>query len=184
MRIGIMLALAVLPALGQEIKWPASFEKLAAKAKESVDVNLDGNMLQMAGRFLSPDKPGEAKARGVIAGLKGVFVKNFEFEKEGEYTQADVDGVRGQLKGPGWSKVVSVIEKRESTEIFVKQENGKPAGMVIEEFQRGYRMGARLLRPAMVAVATPPRAPEPAPAVAEGSGGEQAGGGTPPPSAD
>ena len=131
MRIGIMLALAVLPALGQEIKWPASFEKLAAKAKESVDVNLDGNMLQMAGRFLSPDKPGEAKARGVIAGLKGVFVKNFEFEKEGEYTQADVDGVRGQLKGPGWSKVVSVIEKRESTEIFVKQENGKPAGMVI-----------------------------------------------------
>jgi molecular chaperone GrpE len=60
----------------------------------------------------------------------------------------------------------------------------KPAGMVIEEFQRGYRMGARLLRPAMVAVATPPPAPGPAPAAAEGSGGEQDGGGTPPPSAD
>jgi molecular chaperone GrpE len=60
----------------------------------------------------------------------------------------------------------------------------KPAGMVVEEFQRGYRMGARLLRPAMVAVATPPRAPDPAPTEAEGSGGEQPGGGTPPPSAD
>jgi molecular chaperone GrpE len=60
----------------------------------------------------------------------------------------------------------------------------KPAGMVVEEFQRGYRMGARLLRPAMVAVATPPRTPDPAPAGAEGSGVEQPGGGTPPPSAD
>jgi molecular chaperone GrpE len=60
----------------------------------------------------------------------------------------------------------------------------KPAGMVVEEFQRGYKMGARLLRPAMVAVATPPRAPEPAPAESQGSSGEQAGGGTTPPSAD
>jgi molecular chaperone GrpE len=56
----------------------------------------------------------------------------------------------------------------------------KPAGMVVEELQRGYKMGSRLLRPAMVAVATPPRAPEPA----EGTGGEQTGDGTAPPSSD
>jgi molecular chaperone GrpE len=63
----------------------------------------------------------------------------------------------------------------------------KPAGMVVEEFQRGYRMGKRLLRPAMVAVATPPRAPAASEdqdsGAAGDSGGEQAGGGTPPPSA-
>jgi molecular chaperone GrpE len=47
----------------------------------------------------------------------------------------------------------------------------KPTGMVVEEFQRGYKMGARLLRPAMVAVATGPRAP------AAGSDGEHAKGG-------
>jgi molecular chaperone GrpE len=62
----------------------------------------------------------------------------------------------------------------------------KPAGMVVEEFQRGYRMGTRLLRPAMVAVATPPRAPAetPAPAGGGASTGEAPGGGTPPPSGD
>ncbi|MBI5479821.1 MAG: nucleotide exchange factor GrpE [Deltaproteobacteria bacterium] len=64
----------------------------------------------------------------------------------------------------------------------------QPAGMVVEEFQRGYRVGARLLRPAMVAVATPPPAPAPSPGPAaadgEAGGGEQAGGGTAPPSAD
>lgn len=48
----------------------------------------------------------------------------------------------------------------------------KPAGMVVEEFQRGFKVGARLLRPAMVAVATPPRA-------SEGQGGDGAGEGAP-----
>jgi molecular chaperone GrpE len=58
----------------------------------------------------------------------------------------------------------------------------KPAGMVVEEFQRGYKMGARLLRPAMVAVATPPPAPAAGDGAAAGGDGEQAGGGTTPPS--
>jgi molecular chaperone GrpE len=56
----------------------------------------------------------------------------------------------------------------------------KPAGMVVEELQRGYKMGERLLRPAMVAVAAaPPRAPAPSSGEA-GEGGEPAGGGAPP----
>jgi molecular chaperone GrpE len=42
----------------------------------------------------------------------------------------------------------------------------QPAGTVVNEMQKGYLMGARLLRPAMVAVARPPAAPTPPPAVA------------------
>jgi molecular chaperone GrpE len=64
----------------------------------------------------------------------------------------------------------------------------RPAGMVVEEFQRGYRVGARLLRPAMVAVAVPPRPPaeraEPAAAEPEAGGGKQSGGGASPSNAD
>ncbi|HEY3355307.1 MAG TPA: nucleotide exchange factor GrpE [Polyangia bacterium] len=46
----------------------------------------------------------------------------------------------------------------------------QPAGMVVEEFQKGYRQGQRLLRPAMVAVSRPPQAAAPQPD-APGEGG-------------
>ena len=39
----------------------------------------------------------KAKIKEMILGLKGVFVKRFEFEKEGEYTLADVESIRSQL---------------------------------------------------------------------------------------
>ena len=61
-----------------------------------------------------------------------------------------------------------------------------PAGKVVEEFQRGYRMGKRLLRPAMVAVACPARAPAAAAesgAEAGAGDGKHPGGGDEPPSA-
>ena len=48
----------------------------------------------------------------------------------------------------------------------------KPAGTVVNEMQKGYLMGTRLLRPAMVAVARPPTPP--APPASEGSGDEDA----------
>lgn len=60
----------------------------------------------------------------------------------------------------------------------------KPAGMVVEEFQKGYKMGAKLLRPAMVAVATPARAPASGGDGEPGDGGDKAGGGTSPPDAE
>jgi len=131
MRIGIILTLVALPALAQEIKWPANFEKLAAKAAEATDINLDGALLHMAGIFLSGNKPDEAKAKALLAGIKSIQVKSFEFKNEGEYSQADLDAMRSQLRAPGWSKALSVIEKRESTEIFIKQENNRAAGIVI-----------------------------------------------------
>jgi len=118
MRIGIILTLVALPALAQEIKWPANFEKLAAKAAEATDINLDGALLHMA-------------AKALLAGIKSIQVKSFEFKNEGEYSQADLDAMRSQLRAPGWSKALSVIEKRESTEIFIKQENNRAAGIVI-----------------------------------------------------
>src|SRR5438876_731180 len=81
---------------------------LAAKAKESVDVNLDANMLQMAGKFLGSDKPDDAKVQSLITRLKGIYVKAFEFDKEGQYKMSDLDPIRAQLRAPGWSKIIDV----------------------------------------------------------------------------
>jgi hypothetical protein len=89
-------------------------DKFAGRADKVIDVAVDEQLLRLAASFLSEKRsPDEGKIKELILGLKGVFVKRFEFEKEGEYTMADVDSIRSQLAGPGWSKIANVRSKRE-----------------------------------------------------------------------
>ena len=130
--------LAVLSAaLPSRAQFNLNLDNLAAKAKSSVDVSLDANMLQLAGRFLSPNKGDEAAAKELIAKLKGVYVRTFEFDKEGLYSTADLQPLRNQLKGPGWSRMVGVQENsdREGVEISVKTEGGQIAGIAILAYE-------------------------------------------------
>jgi hypothetical protein len=55
----------------------------------------------------------------VLKGLKGIYVKSFEFEKEGEYSQIDVDSIMFQLNGSTWSKVLTVKSKKDGQNIGV-----------------------------------------------------------------
>lgn len=109
------LSVAALPAFGQD---PArlrlnGLEKLTAKAAEVVDVNLDGAMLKLASKFIDEDEKGDAELRQMLQNLKGIYVKSFEFEKEGEYSEADVEAIRSQLSAPSWSKIISVRSGKE-----------------------------------------------------------------------
>lgn len=134
MRIAFVCAAAMLAsAWAQEIKMPASFDKLEAKAAEHVDVTLDANMLQFAGKFLSDKDGDQAKAKKIVAGLKGISVRTLTFDKEGEYTSSDVDALREELKAPGWSRIVGVTEKNgEKNEVYLKTSSGSQiGGMVI-----------------------------------------------------
>ena len=107
MKFAIPLLLAVLPLAAQDIKMPVSLDKLAAKASEVVDVSLDGALLQLASRFLSDKDPDEANVKKMVGGLKGVYVKSFEFEDRDQYKDSDVEELRTQLKAPGWARIVS-----------------------------------------------------------------------------
>jgi hypothetical protein len=106
-----------------QVHYPAqlqidSLEPLAAKANQIVDVNLPESLLKL----IPPIKINDADAKDIqqiIAGLKGVYVKNFEFNNEGEYTQADIAPIRAQLKAPGWARFVNVINKRDGRNIEV-----------------------------------------------------------------
>jgi len=117
----------------QDFKIPPDVEKLSAKAKEVVEVTMDGPMLHWASKFLSADDPDEAKAAKLVANLKGIYVRSFEFDKEGEYTAAEVEALRSQFHAPGWSKVVGVRSERDgdNVDVFFKLENDKMAGIVI-----------------------------------------------------
>ena len=135
-----MLSLAVLsamlfalPSWAQDIKIPADVQKLSAKAKETVEVNMEGPMLRWAAKFLNAEDSDERQAAKLVANLKGIYVRSFEFSKEGEYSAADVESLRAQLRTPGWNKVVGVRSETDgdNVDVFFKLEEDKMAGIVI-----------------------------------------------------
>jgi len=109
----------------------SSLDKLATKAKESSNVTLDAEKLKMVSGFLSDTDGKQKKAQELISGLKGVFVRTFEFEKPGAWTPADLDPVRKQLRAPGWSRVIEVKEQGESTEVYMYKAGQETALAVI-----------------------------------------------------
>jgi hypothetical protein len=109
-------------------------EKLAAKASEVADVTLDGPLLQLASKFLSSEEKGEEEGvKEIIKGLKGVYVKSFEFDEEGAYSKADLETVREQLRVPGWTRMVNVQsrEDKETVEIYTMIEGNQISGLAI-----------------------------------------------------
>lgn len=115
-----------------EIPTLPSLDKLAQRATESVDVTLDASMLQLASGFLSADDPDQARVKKLVAKLKGVYVRSFEFDREGQYSASDVEGVRASVKGPGWTRIVGVKSlKGENSEVYVKKDGNQFAGIVV-----------------------------------------------------
>ncbi len=94
-------------------------DKLFPKAVETIDVTVDQNLLKLASKFLKTDKANEAAAREIVSMLKGVYVKGVEFDKNGEYAEADIEAVRKQLRAPGWDRIVGVRSKREKGNVEV-----------------------------------------------------------------
>lgn len=89
------------------------FDDLADKV---ITVDVNESLIHLALSALSTKRtPNEAKIKDILAGLKGVYVKRFEFEKEGAYAASDVDYIRSQLNGPGWVRVAGVRSKREGS---------------------------------------------------------------------
>lgn len=107
-------------------------DKFAERADKVINVTVDEQLLRLAASFLSDKKPDEAKIKEMILGLKGVFVKRFEFEKEGEFTLADVDSIRSQLSAPGWSSVANVRSKREGNyDVSIMSEGSVIKGLAV-----------------------------------------------------
>lgn len=126
-----MLLSAGSAAFAQAVKFSPDLERLAAKASEVVDVNMDRRMLDFASKFMEAEDDAEAKA--LIKNLRGIYVKSFEFDKTGEYSPADVEVFRSQVRGPQWSKVVTARSKRdgENVEVYFRLENGVSQGLAI-----------------------------------------------------
>ncbi|MCX6621110.1 MAG: DUF4252 domain-containing protein [Acidobacteria bacterium] len=110
-----------------------NLDHLAKKAAKTEDVNVDGAMMQHASSFLSDKNKDEKSARKLVKGMDGVYVRSFKFDKPGEFTEADIDSVRRQLQAPGWSRMVSTVDKKKGKieEVYFHATNGKSDGMVV-----------------------------------------------------
>ncbi len=107
-------------------------DHLGAKASETVDVNIDERLMQITAKFLSGKEPDEVKIKELINGLKGIYVKIFEFERDGDYTQADIESIRSQLRNPAWSRILNVSSKREgSVEVYLMSNASQVGGLVV-----------------------------------------------------
>ncbi len=89
-------------------------------ARDIVEVDLDGKLLDLAKRVTVKVKNDDARKIGeAISGLKGIYVRVYRFENENEYNVAAVDQLRAQLNAPGWERLANVRSKRNNQKVDV-----------------------------------------------------------------
>ncbi len=129
-------AALVSPALAQNsspLVLPPQLEKdLSARAANVTEVTLNKNMLGFAAKFMN-DKDSDATVRQLIEGLEGIYVRDYEFDKEGQYSMDDIEKLRQAFETPEWSPMVHSRERNgaETADILVKLVNGEPHGLFI-----------------------------------------------------
>lgn len=110
----------------------ASLDHLAAKASQTVDVSIDERLMRIAWKVFSDKKDGEKEIKKLISVLKGIYVKSFGFEADGQYTPADLESIRTQLRGPGWSRMVNVTSKKEGIlEVYLMLTGEQISGLAV-----------------------------------------------------
>jgi Domain of unknown function (DUF4252) len=109
----------------------SNLDHLTAKASQTVDVNIDERLMHIASKVLSSEGD-EAEVKKVVNGLKGIYVKSFEFENAGEYSPADVESVRSQLRSPAWSRLVNVTSKKDGgVEVYLMLLGDQISGLAV-----------------------------------------------------
>ncbi|HUD13938.1 MAG TPA: DUF4252 domain-containing protein [Terracidiphilus sp.] len=113
---------------------PAPIEKeLAARASNVTEVTLGKNMLDFAAKIMNGKDDDDAEARKLIEGLEGIYVREYDFDKEGEFSADEVEQLRKYFETSEWSSIVKERARKtgESTDVMVKLVNGESHGMFI-----------------------------------------------------
>jgi hypothetical protein len=109
-----------------------SLDHLASKASQTVDVNIDERLMQTAAKIFNSQDPEEREIKKLVSGLKGIYVKSFEFDDEAQYTAADVENIRSQLKGPAWSRMLNVTSKKDGNiEVYLMLTGDQVNGLAV-----------------------------------------------------
>jgi hypothetical protein len=126
------------PALAQNspLPLPPQMEKeLAARASNVTEVTLGKNMLGFAAKFMNSKDRDETATRQLIQGLDGIYVREYTFDKEGQFSMDEVEQLRKYFETSEWSPLVRERDRKggETTDVMVKLVNGETHGMFILE---------------------------------------------------
>jgi len=108
-----------------------SLDKFAEKAKSKTEINMDESMLKAASTSLRENEKDEKIAKKSIEGLKGFFLRVYEFDEPFELKLDDLKPLVDQLKDPNWKPLLRSKEEKEQTEIWLHYTNGMADGMVL-----------------------------------------------------
>jgi hypothetical protein len=111
---GLLISSAALAAQAQDPRiQTTSIDHLATKASQTVEVSVDERLMKLASKLFSEKDAEEKEIKQLVAGIKGIYVKSFEFEADGQFTTADVDSIRSQLRAPSWTRLLNVTSKKD-----------------------------------------------------------------------
>lgn len=121
---------------GAELRIP-DFSHLREKAVDSVDISINGFLLRKLSRMArssgNSDDANEVAALSLLGDLKSIRVRSFEFDQDNAYDKADIDAVRNQLSGDGWSPLVQSHKRdsREDVDVYVRMAGDRIEGLAV-----------------------------------------------------
>lgn len=126
-----VLVAAVAPVRAQQLQLP-DLSRLSAGAVDVVDVSVDQALLGLAASFMS-NGTDDKEIKSLISSLKGIYVKSYTYGKDGAYDPAVLDGVRRQLSGGQWSRLLAAKSSAEGsdTAIYLWRNGDKPGGLAV-----------------------------------------------------
>jgi hypothetical protein len=130
------LACLLLPTMGcaqnAKLQLP-EFGHLADKATESVNISVSPWLLRTAAMFMDEEDADSAATKKLLAGIKSIEIRHYAFATDSAYSRNDLDAVRGQLTGPGWSRLLQVHEPKKSQDVdmYVLIENNRTQGFAL-----------------------------------------------------
>jgi hypothetical protein len=138
--VAVAMAGATTVRAQDQLPAPSPIEKtLAARATHVTEVTLDKTMLAFASKFITDkdagdkdDKDSQA-VRQMIQGLQGVYVREYEFDKDHSYSADEIDGLRKYFENSSWSPMVKERTKGEAkgTDVYVKLVDNKMQGLFV-----------------------------------------------------
>src|SRR5262249_5593917 len=96
------------------------------------DFTLDGFLLRILKKSAAEE---DQEAMSILNGIKSVRVRAFEFGSDDAYTVADLDAVRKQLAGPGWSPVIQQHsrEQNSNVDVYMNMDGDQILGLAVIE---------------------------------------------------
>jgi hypothetical protein len=130
------VALFLLPMVGAcqgaKLRLP-DFQPLADKATDSVNISVSPWLLRTMTSLVDAQDADGVKTKEILGRIQSIDIRSYEFATDFVYSRQDIESVRRQLTGPGWTQLMQSHnrEKGEDLDIYLSMENNRTTGFAL-----------------------------------------------------